>query len=75
MNCRSSVTLNESTLVATRSLVRDRNGPFSENGAFWSNVTGKMLVCRRAAEERVVETSGRIESDELPSPTAAPPTC
>src|SRR3954468_5100585 len=25
------------------SLLRLRNGPFSENGAFWSNVTGKMF--------------------------------
>src|SRR6185503_6926775 len=45
LNCRSRATLNEWTLVATRSLVRARNGPFSENGAFWSKVTGKMLVC------------------------------
>ena len=27
------------------SLVRLRNGPLSENVAFWSNVTGKMFVC------------------------------
>src|SRR5206468_2614654 len=32
-------------LVASRSLVRLRNGPFNENGAFLSNVTGKMFVC------------------------------
>jgi hypothetical protein len=30
------------------SLLRLRNGPFSENGAFWSNVTGKMFVCPEA---------------------------
>src|SRR6185503_13624628 len=27
------------------SFVNDRNGPFNENGAFWSKVTGKILVC------------------------------
>ena len=32
-------------MVDTRSLVRLRNGPLSENVAFWSNVTGKMFVC------------------------------
>src|SRR3954471_10242086 len=44
-NWRSSVTFHWSTCVAAMSLLRLRNGPLSENGAFWSKVTGKMFVC------------------------------
>ena len=57
-----------STCVDAMSLLRLRNGPLSENGAFWSNVTGKMFVCPRAVEERVVETARRIVEPHLGPP-------
>src|SRR5712672_4678666 len=34
-----------STEVDAMLLLKLMNGPFSENGAFWSKVTGKMFVC------------------------------
>src|SRR6266511_590847 len=41
---RSRATFHMFTLVAAMSLLKLRNGPLIENGAFWSKVTGKMFV-------------------------------